>query len=313
MAAPKLADPQALADAYEEVELLLLHEVAASLKSDGDAPDWQLKKLLEVQKLRSKATSAVNATTKDAIQGVRKLLTDRYKDGAEAAHFLTTALDMIPEKELGSGVLEPSKELAALIKEQESGLAASTQHILRSVEDTYRDIIAKASAPALLTGTMTRQDAIQMALNKFADRGITGFTDKSGRNWEMRAYVEMATATASHRASTQGHLEQLAADGLDLVRVSDHRGECERCRPWEGQILSISGKPSGEIAALQAEVEELAAGDPSAFFAAAMKLAQAQKEAGPAYPTVEEARAGGQRIEVAESLLGATVIQRMSA
>ena len=57
----------------------------------------------------------------------------------------------------------------------------------------------------------------------------------------MGAYTRMALRTAAHTASEVGHAEKLTDDGHDLVIVSDHKGECPECRPFEGKVLSLSG------------------------------------------------------------------------
>jgi hypothetical protein len=40
----------------------------------------------------------------------------------------------------------------------------------------------------------------QKALDILTAHGITGFTDRSGRNWDLLAYVEMATLIAVSNA-----------------------------------------------------------------------------------------------------------------
>ncbi|MFE2530325.1 phage minor capsid protein [Streptomyces sp. NPDC059371] len=46
----------------------------------------------------------------------------------------------------------------------------------------------------------TRRQAIQTAVQRLTDRGITSFVDRSGRAWSMPSYAEMATRTAVGRA-----------------------------------------------------------------------------------------------------------------
>jgi hypothetical protein len=40
-------------------------------------------------------------------------------------------------------------------------------------------------------------------------------------------------------------MDRLGAAGLDLVIISDAPQECERCRPWEGKVLSRTGATVG--------------------------------------------------------------------
>src|SRR5690606_5493901 len=89
------------------------------------------------------------------------------------------------------------------------------------------------------------REAAQMALNRFADAGITGFVDRAGRRWDIASYAEMATRTATGRAAIQGHTDRLTAPGYALGNGSDPPDWCSVCRPWEGRVLSLSGVTPG--------------------------------------------------------------------
>src|SRR5699024_2406909 len=80
-----------------------------------------------------------------------------------------------------------------------------TKRILRWPEDAYRDVIAQTT-PGLLLGMDTGRQAQARAWRELRRRGVTGFTDKAGRRWNLATYVEMATRTASHRAFTDSNL-----------------------------------------------------------------------------------------------------------
>lgn len=113
--------------------------------------------------------------------------------------------------------------------------------ILRSAKDAYRQIAYEAVS-LTTAGTHSYRQAAQVALNKLADRGITTFIDAKGRSWDMGSYVEMAVRTGTAQAAISGHIDRVQSLGHDLVIVSDSPEECPICRPWEGKILSISGK-----------------------------------------------------------------------
>jgi hypothetical protein len=99
----------------------------------------------------------------------------------------------------------------------------------------------------VLLGGETRRGVAQTVLDRLLGNGLTGFVDKAGRRWELASYVEMATRTATQRAMTQAHTEALQSQGLDLIIVSDAPQECDRCRPWEGKVLSLSGGGAGTV------------------------------------------------------------------
>jgi len=47
------------------------------------------------------------------------------------------------------------------------------------------------------------------------------------------------------QAHLEGTANRLVEQGHDLVKVSTHIGACELCQPWQGKILSITGKTEG--------------------------------------------------------------------
>jgi hypothetical protein len=92
-----------------------------------------------------------------------------------------------------------------------------------------------------------RLQAAQEMLDELASKGITGFTDKSGRAWDLATYVEMATRTAVSNAWDDMQAGMAVKSGLDLVWTSTHstEGSCPACLPWLGKILSLTGATAG--------------------------------------------------------------------
>ena len=224
-----------LSFAYEEAELRIIDIIASRLKKGAEAPDWAVRKLQELALTKRQIKKELGKLAPEAVAQVSRLLQDNYERGQ------AEALDTLIRSKLATpypGVIQASREMSKLLTETTQSILESHNRILRSTDDAYRKIVSRAASDLLL-GTGTRGDMIQRGLNEFADKGISGFVDKRGRNWEMRAYVEMAAGTAAHRASTQGHLEKLKENGHNLVVVSDHKGECDQCRKWEGEVLAI--------------------------------------------------------------------------
>ena len=233
LANPQLADLAAL---YEDAELRMLSIIAKRLKAGAEAPDWAVSKLYELEMVKLEMRKDLAKWAPTAATRVKNLIKGAYT-GGEAEALATLVKAKMPT---ATAPIVENKALTKLLSETTQSVLGVHSTVLRSVDDAYRSVVREASSGMLL-GSDTRADAVQQALNRFADKGITGFVDKKGRNWEMRSYVEMAVGTASHRASTQGHLDKLQASGHDLVVVSDHKGECDPCRKWEGKVLSISG------------------------------------------------------------------------
>jgi hypothetical protein len=96
--------------------------------------------------------------------------------------------------------------------------------------------------------SLSRLQVAQKMLDDLSSRGVTGFIDKSGREWELASYVEMATRTASSRLHLQLQLAAMGPAGMDLVIVDNpgRHAACPKCRPWEGAVLSLSGASTGD-------------------------------------------------------------------
>jgi hypothetical protein len=118
------------------------------------------------------------------------------------------------------------------------------QVIGRQVNDIYREL-ALENVRGTVVGYDTWKQTAKRYREQLAERGVTGFKDRSGKMWNMRTYTEMVARTTTQQAHTEGTLNRLSEQGHDLIIVSRHRGACPLCTPWEGKILSISGKTKG--------------------------------------------------------------------
>jgi hypothetical protein len=118
------------------------------------------------------------------------------------------------------------------------------QVIGRQVNDIYREL-ALENVRGTVVGYDTWKQTARRFREQLAERGVTGFKDRSGRMWNMRTYTEMHARTVCMQAHLEGTANRLVEQGHDLIKVSTHRGACELCRPFEGKILSITGKTPG--------------------------------------------------------------------
>ena len=218
----------------EKAELKMLQKVANRVKKGNQTPGWNEKKLSDMQRLRKEIEQTLADKDKLSKVWTSKNLIKSYDDAgkrvSKVLHQPHSAMkDIVPLR------------LQRLILETQNAISGTSFRILRNTMDTYRDIVAESTS-GILVGTETRMQASQQMLNDFAAKGITGFTDKIGRKWELASYVEMATRTASSRAALQGHVDRSMELGQDLMMVSSHAATCPICAPWGGQIISISGK-----------------------------------------------------------------------
>ena len=92
----------------------------------------------------------------------------------------------------------------------------------RQVNDIYREL-ALENVRGTVVGYDTWKQTAKRYREQLAERGVTGFKDRSGRMWRMTTYSEMVARTTIQEAHTQGTLNRLSEQGHDLIIVSRHR------------------------------------------------------------------------------------------
>ncbi|MCC2033075.1 phage minor capsid protein [Microbacterium allomyrinae] len=119
-----------------------------------------------------------------------------------------------------------------------SSLADVRHRITRLPDDIYKMIAPHGAIYQVIDNNITPQQAQAMAWRVFVSQGVTGFTDVSGREWSLSAYVEMAVRTASTRAFNDSHLSRMRALGIEYFSVPDSGHPCPKCFPWQGKVLT---------------------------------------------------------------------------
>ncbi|QHF97923.1 phage capsid protein [Streptomyces sp. NHF165] len=229
-------------DLYADAEAQLLGIVARRLADGYDAPGWVEKKLADVQALRRAAQSVVDELGKATELEVFDVVAEAYNAGARAGLAELGALADEDARRIAESTPN-ARAVDRLAHETVERVTETHRGILRGVEDGYRRVIAEVAGKPLL-GVDTRRQATQQAMQRFADRGLRTFVDRSGRAWGMTSYAEMAVRTAVGRAAVEAHGDRLRAAGVGLVIVSNTPHECPLCRAYEGKVLALDG-PDG--------------------------------------------------------------------
>lgn len=137
-----------------------------------------------------------------------------------------------------------------------SRLTAAAHRITRFSDDAYRAATTGGAltqvnpARDIVNDVLTRAtpaEAQAQAWRELSAKGVTGFTDSAGREWNLATYVEMATRTATQRAYNASHRERLTLAGITLFTPSTTGRPCPLCAPWEGMVLSDSGAGAVEV------------------------------------------------------------------
>lgn len=234
--AENLAAP--IAALYADAERILLERIAKALAAEMDAPDWAERKLIQLQLLQAQNAGLLRELSGRSAEEIAAAILKAYNRGTAMA--VADLADLVTDPARAASLTPGLPAIESMVTEAVAAASSTHGRILRATDDVFRQVIAR-TAPQVLLGTQTRREAAQAALDEFAGRGITGFMDRSGRNWEMASYVEMSTRAATANAAITGHSDRLLAAGIDTVQVSDAPQECSKCRPWEGKVLSLSG------------------------------------------------------------------------
>lgn len=224
---------------YTELENDLLKSIAKK------STNYKQEKVHEILNLKQEAEVLLQTSGKSAKSYISKNILSAYMNG------LNSTEETVGEKKTVLNELNVPAHLQNLLLVNNNLINDTHSRILRNVQDAYRDIQSQA-AVGMLAGVDSYGSAAQKALNKYAIQGITGFTDKAGRKWDMSTYIEMCLRTNTAHAAIQGQLDAQTRLGFDLVKVSTIGVTCPICSKFQGVILSISGNTVGYMTVDQA-------------------------------------------------------------
>lgn len=234
---------KSIREMFTESEAILLEKLANALAEGLDKPDWAERKLLNIRRLLQ-SVDAILLDLQHGVPGaVEEAIAVAYNRGSAAAGGDLVKVGM----SLGAfSEIQPTGAVAAIASEVTDRITPMSFQIRRAITDIYQQVITQVTVQ-VSAGVLTRREAAARALTKLAIHGITGFVDKSGRKWEMGAYAEQSVRTGSMNAALQGHVDRVYDLGVDTMIVSDAPEECKVCRPYEGQVLSVSGNTTGRL------------------------------------------------------------------
>lgn len=122
-----------------------------------------------------------------------------------------------------------------------TGMTGITRTAERLVAQSATENIINRIGRGLVTGE-SKTDIMKLIKKELKDNGITALRDRGGKSWDLDRYSEMLVRTKLTQAHNTGVANRMVESGYDLVIVSDHLGTCELCRPWEGKVLSLTGR-----------------------------------------------------------------------
>ena len=231
---PPLTDAQArrLIQLYDSAEKEILKEINRLLLKSA-TPEyslaWQKTVLQRVQQIRWQLLEGSRGWCEEAIPG-------SYMRGCAWAD-----LDPLAGNRVLGGFGGIHQQAAQLLADNAYSRLEQVDHVVgRRVDDIFRTISLESTKGSVIGYQTTRQTAKRIR-EDLAERGITGFVDKAGHEWDMRRYAKMLAQETTKGAFRQGTINRLQEHGHDLVRLSSHSGSCPKCTHWQGRTMSLSG------------------------------------------------------------------------
>ena len=223
---------QDVADLFRDLELRLIGSLKRNLRrhkrqeeqegGQGGVPEqweaWQSAKLRDLQRFRKENEQIVGAVSPAIDQGTKELIREQYGEGGSDGFFHMN-----------------DRRVKALLEEMENVQAQVEKAALRYMDDVYRRTV-QGAALNMATGSMTMQQAVDMATKDFLAAGITCIQYRNGRRVNIASYAEMALRTAATRATLQGEAALREQLGIDTVLVSQYGACSDTCLPWQGLV-----------------------------------------------------------------------------
>lgn len=229
---------------YVNAESAILEQIARAVMRGADTEDAEAR--LGAQRRMVKALdSIIRDLDRGLPSAVRSLVRMAWGQGAAAAAGPLEAAGLTADVATFGVVRDTAAEMA-LVRAAREPLGALRFHVRRTAVDIFTETGLRTAADVTM-GPLNRRQAAARHLERLTAKGIKGFTDRSGRSWEMGAYAEMVGRTTAAQAALEGHASRIQAAGVDTVVVSNAPEECKTCRPWEGRVLSLSGQTRGRL------------------------------------------------------------------
>lgn len=234
-----------IAKIFEEIELRLISSLKRNLKRHKAEEQrygfewsaWQAEKLKNMENFRRENLDIMNEYVDVIDDQTRQLMTEQFQEGQQQAQRSVQELSdepitPIPDKHF-FGVNE--KKMAKLMEDVTTLEKTAETAALRMTDDIYRQTLNRVQL-AMGTGSMTLNEAIDLATRDFLDKGINCIVYADGKRVNIADYVRMALRTTSTRAKLQGEAKRFAELGYDTVLVSQYGGCSKTCEPWQGQV-----------------------------------------------------------------------------
>lgn len=195
------------------------------------AMDWSDKAIAKAYR-RGEAT----AKTTMALLGLKPIKKRKFDARKKIADDLTVTL-----LKANNSIIKTTNRYIAVVEMSDKAIVSAPIQEYDYTQD------AKAKVDRWATQAVANEDSRKKLAAKIKDY-LRRFIDDDelievgNRLYNLKSYSEMLSRTTMREAQTAATLDVCAEYDNDLVQFSDHQTDCELCKPFEGNIYSISGK-----------------------------------------------------------------------
>ena len=221
---------------FEEIEQRLVKSLKRNLGRHKEEEEqegfnwsaWQAEKLRSLEKFRRENAAIMKEYTEQIDSETRQIMQEQFDEGVNG-------VDVPPAENQPAFFGVDTTKVNKLIEDVTYLEKNAETAALRLTDDVYRQTVNRVQL-AMGTGSMTLQQAIDIAVKDFLNQGINCIVYRDGRRVNIADYVRMALRTTATRAALQGKSAKYKALGYDTVQVSSY-GMCSKtCEPWQGRI-----------------------------------------------------------------------------
>ena len=251
-----------ITEIFQEIENQLISSMCRNLsrhideeqEANANYSQWQAKQLQALERYRKENLKEFSKQFEDINNGLKKYLEMTYNNSKTA-----TEHDIISNLDRNSDAIGVNQEkLNTLIKSVTDDFQKAEYSLLRRSNDLYRQTIYKAQI-GLNTGSITLNQAVDMATKDFLSNGINSIRYKNGNLVNIASYSEMALRTAEKRATMYGDGEKRQEWDIDTVVVYGHNGACPLCSRWQNRVyiddVYSNGKPNNKYPLLSVAIQ----------------------------------------------------------
>ena len=217
-------------------------ETNSPIVGSGGVNEWQLERLKELGGLTEENAKIIAKYSKKTKKDIEKIFDRAREIGTEVDKKqlelgikagILNEIDPVVEDIVVKNIISNAMQetLTTFNKQNNSLLVSSGREYTKIVNTVSTEVMA---------GTKTVTKAMQDAVTKLAEKGLTGFTARNGAQWSPEAYTKMVLRTNTRQTTNKIQEERMQLAGNNYVEISQHMGARPLCAEDQGKIFSLN-------------------------------------------------------------------------